>query len=272
MKLILVMLAALGVSLAASARQPLRTGEEPCLECEQRRGVPTLPKASPQDVTSVIAEPAYCREFAEGGAPDITGTLDSRLRDKFNTKKTRLFELGKTRILTLPICKSGRTPADLRAIAASAQVGSGQPLAPDACTFNLTEDCEDDPRGRPPFSSYSLKKPSKKFNGENGRERREEFFNTILPAFKGQGATFLKCARQGFIALGCGGMVHRGPTVVGMLLAYSGCRPESALKATRAYWGDDVNDETRLTLYKMAYDSSTPAERVEMQSLFGAAP
>ncbi|MEI8345922.1 MAG: hypothetical protein WCG27_00535 [Pseudomonadota bacterium] len=49
-----------------------------------------------------------------------------------------------------------------------------------------------------------------------------------------------------YLALGCDGQRHRGPTVFAALLAYAGCEPASAVDIAVTLWGDnDVDRKLR---------------------------
>ncbi len=85
---------------------------------------------------------------------------------------------------------------------------------------------------------------------------------------------FLNCAKEEkYIALGCNEMMHRGPTVFGMLLAFSGCEPEHALEIVNQTWGlNGVKRKVRLAVIRKAFElaSTHPESRKQLQELFSS--
>jgi hypothetical protein len=84
----------------------------------------------------------------------------------------------------------------------------------------------------------------------------KEFMNALEKTFSQEKTSFLSCAEnQKYIAMGCNEMMHRGPTVFGMLLAYSGCSPEHSLEITNQIWGlNGVRRKVRLAVIRKAYE------------------
>jgi hypothetical protein len=87
---------------------------------------------------------------------------------------------------------------------------------------------------------------------------------------------FLGCAADhGYIALGCDGMMHRGPSVFGMVLAFSGCTPEHALEIVDDIWGlNGVPQGTRLAIIRAAHEHgrANPAQSARLRELFSKGP
>ncbi len=77
---------------------------------------------------------------------------------------------------------------------------------------------------------------------------------TYVPAMKAMiednGVNFIDCAEnQNFIALGCDGMAHRGPSAFAMFLSYLGCTPEHSVEIAVTLWGKNgIKNSMRLTL------------------------
>ncbi|HLE00069.1 MAG TPA: hypothetical protein VJB59_07410 [Bdellovibrionota bacterium] len=86
----------------------------------------------------------------------------------------------------------------------------------------------------------------------------KEFMGTLDSSFKGGPGvpSFWSCAiNQGYIAMGCNGQMHRGPSVFGMILAFSGCSSEHALTIANRIWGlNGVLPEVRLAIIQAARD------------------
>jgi hypothetical protein len=83
-----------------------------------------------------------------------------------------------------------------------------------------------------------------------------EWTSKVLPIFHDNAVNFVGCAeRQKYIALGCQGQKHRGPTVFGMLLAYSGCSPKNAVAIANSLWGSNgIPTSVREKLAQKAYE------------------
>ncbi len=86
----------------------------------------------------------------------------------------------------------------------------------------------------------------------------KEFMGTLGSSFKGGPGipSFWSCAvNSGYIAMGCNAQMHRGPSVFGMILAFSGCSSEHALSIVNRIWGlNGVLPEVRLAIIQAARD------------------
>ena len=108
----------------------------------------------------------------------------------------------------------------------------------------------------------------------------KEVGQIYLDEFKSQFSiepiSFLSCLEQHhYAALGCHGMLHRGPSVFAMLLSYSGCQPESSLRIVNELWGlNGVSYDTRLAIAKAGYELGfrEPEASRRMRNLFHALP
>ena len=75
---------------------------------------------------------------------------------------------------------------------------------------------------------------------------------------------------KGFLAVGCNGQKHRGPTAFGMVLAALGCMPEHAAEIVNRLWGlNDVPEQNRLAAIRRGYDigARNPELRARLQRL-----
>ncbi len=90
--------------------------------------------------------------------------------------------------------------------------------------------------------------------------------------FNNEGMNFIDCAKDHhYIAMGCTEQRHRGPTVFGMLLAFSGCTPEHSATIVNTIWGlNTLKPEVRFTAIKAAYNygSVHSEKRNELAELF----
>lgn len=79
------------------------------------------------------------------------------------------------------------------------------------------------------------------------------------------------CAEMKNITMGCSLMKHRGPTIFGMLLAYSGCTVENSERIVNEVWGENgVPNENRRAAYRQAFalGSAEFENRQRLQILF----
>ncbi len=136
------------------------------------------------------------------------------------------------------------------------------------CTFYLNDG--DSGAGKA-FNWYNI--PNKP-TGSDYNKRIKEFSAILGNVFDKSTPSFLSCAeKQKFVALGCDGMKHRGPTVFAMLLAYSGCSAANAVTIANGFWGENgITPEMRRRLSGWAIDlaKSHPAESTRLRNLFNA--
>jgi hypothetical protein len=82
----------------------------------------------------------------------------------------------------------------------------------------------------------------------------------------------IACAEDaGYVALGCDGMRHRGPTVFAALLSFSGCPAEQTARTVNAIWGlNGVLAASRLAMIQDAYDQgqADPLLSSRLRALF----
>ncbi|RYZ72847.1 MAG: hypothetical protein EOP05_10595 [Proteobacteria bacterium] len=98
-----------------------------------------------------------------------------------------------------------------------------------------------------------------------------KYDEVISPLIDQTAVNMLSCAEDHkFIAMGCDGMRHRGPSVFAMLLAYSGCTAENATKIANAVWGTNhVPTGTRTAIAQKGWEAGNrnPAGRARLQKL-----
>ncbi len=89
------------------------------------------------------------------------------------------------------------------------------------------------------FSHYPLPYPSERAD----LGRFEDFMEEIISSGK-----FESCIKKDhYLALGCNEMKHRGPTAMGMILAFAGCTAEEASNIVNGLWGlNGVDESVRL--------------------------
>ncbi len=81
----------------------------------------------------------------------------------------------------------------------------------------------------------------------------------------------VKCAEDfGYVAMGCDGHRHRGPSVFAAFLALSGCDPDTATDIANELWGlNGVPDFTREAIAKIGWDlgNQNPELRARLQKV-----
>lgn len=84
-------------------------------------------------------------------------------------------------------------------------------------------------------------------------------------------SNMLTCARtQHYLAMGCDGMKHRGPSVFAAVLAYAGCTPQHAMQIANKIWGSNfVAHGTREAIAAVGakYAQENPQGAAELQTL-----
>lgn len=104
-------------------------------------------------------------------------------------------------------------------------------------------------------------------------EARELFLKLVGPNFDQDAVNQVMCAeRYGYVAMGCDGQKHRGPTAFAMLLAFSGCYPEHAAEIANEVWGlNGIPASVRLSVAEAGYElGSKHAEaRKRLQAKLG---
>ncbi|MEQ1876844.1 MAG: hypothetical protein ABL958_09365 [Bdellovibrionia bacterium] len=100
-----------------------------------------------------------------------------------------------------------------------------------------------------------------------------EYVTQVGAILDSNAINMVDCAeRKRFIAMGCDGMKHRGPTVFGMFLAYSGCSAKSATKIVNAIWGTNgiptsVREQLSQKAYELGQAHSDKSSRLRTQLL-----
>ncbi len=98
------------------------------------------------------------------------------------------------------------------------------------------------------------------------------FMEAVQTSFFDDTLNFIYCAKKYYyIALGCDAQKHRGPTVFGMLLAFSGCTPEHSSEIVNTIWGlNGLTYNYRLDVINAAYDfgSKNNDKRIELLNIF----
>jgi hypothetical protein len=85
--------------------------------------------------------------------------------------------------------------------------------------------------------------------------------------------SFLSCLENNkILIMGCNAQMHRGPTVFGMLLSFSGCSAEHSAEIVNSLWGlNGVKAEVRLAIIDEGrkLGDEDPNARLRLQRAFG---
>lgn len=199
-------------------------------------------------------EPAYCNP----------NTFYSKEVNHGNSKLVRghLYQLGSTKVMGVAVGNSKATD-----LANFAQKQSTARASDKYCTWYFNEG---DSEAEAWFSHYYLPNPK----GLTTTTGPKIYNDTIKDIFANTLPSFLSCAQNHkYIAMGCNGQKHRGPTVFGMMLAFSGCSPQNAATIVNNIWGlNGVKPEVRLSIINEGkkLGDADPEARYRMQQAFGA--
>lgn len=101
----------------------------------------------------------------------------------------------------------------------------------------------------------------------------QEYREVLKDQFAKVNTNFLSCLENHkYLAMGCNGQMHRGPTVFGMLLSFSGCSSKNSLAIVNKLWGaNGVKPEVRQAIIEEGYKlgNEDPEARQRMQKALG---
>lgn len=202
---------------------------------------------------SSAAEPAYCN-------PSTFFAKEVKHNNKY-LERGHLYQLGQTKLLGVAVGNS-RTAEIIKFATANSSADASDKY----CTWYLNEGNSDAERV---FTHRYVSNPSGLTTTTGPKKYNEVLHNEFANAIP----SFLSCAQNHkYIAMGCNGQKHRGPTVVGMLLAYSGCSPQNAATIVNTIWGlNGVKADVRLAIIAEGkkLGDADPEARVRMQQAFG---
>lgn len=225
----------------------------------------------------VDPEPAYCDPSAFDAKEMDLG--DGLALEKKGLNRIHAFHLGKVTLVGLGV---GNSKADEVMDFAKAHSASSSSQAPklldelkkkNYCTWYLNRpEGPDDARRVEAAKTFQHRDIGIRPQKSSEEVAVREFMKVMESSFDQDSTSFLACAEeQNYIALGCNNMMHRGPTVFGMLLAFSGCTPEHALEISDQTWGlNGVKRTVRLAVLKKAFELGQAhlASRKKLAELF----
>lgn len=198
-------------------------------------------------------EPAYCD-------PKTFLSKEEKFKENGLNNANR-FKLGQVTVVGLAVGNS-----DAKSLMKYATSNSTADAANKYCTWYYNEGNAEAEKA---FTHIYLTNP-RDLNTSNGPQ---EYAEKLVNQFANDKTSFLSCALDHkYMAMGCNGQKHRGPTVFGMMLSYSGCNPERAAKIVNVVWGlNGVKPEVRLAIIAAgkAMGDQNPVQRQQLQSAFG---
>lgn len=200
-------------------------------------------------------EPAYCN-------PTTFYSKETKVNNS-ELERAHLYLLGKTKVLGMAVGNSDATET-----ANFAQTQSSARATDKFCTWYFNKGNK---KAEAWFTHRYVSNPS----GLTTVTGPQKYNETLKDEFANAIPSFLSCAKQHkYIAMGCDGQKHRGPTVFGMMLAYSGCSPQNAATIVNKVWGlNGVKAEVRLAIITEGkkLGDADPEARRQMQAAFGVA-
>jgi hypothetical protein len=202
------------------------------------------------------AEPSFC-------VPDAFLAHETAEPGTVGIKRLRIFRFGGVVLAGMAIGES-----DVATVARLAE-NRGLTAADRFCTWYVNRGNFDAERL---FHQVYLPNPSS-LSPTDAAEVYGELFGASL----GEGTDGVwSCLREkGFLAVGCNGQLHRGPTAFGMVLAALGCAPENAAEIVNRLWGlNGVPAESRLAAIRRAHElgARQPELRAGLQRLLADGP
>ncbi len=196
------------------------------------------------------AEPEFC-------SPDRFVELERGNNIPY-LDRVHVFQVGR-----LTLAGLGVGDSDERYVASLAQQYGSYRAEEKSCVFYFNDGNE---AAAAAFNHVYLPSPVLR-----GKSIAEKYDQLATPLIDQTPTSFLSCAREHkFIAMGCDGMRHRGPSVFAMLLGYAGCSPESASEIANRVWGTNhVLRTTRKEIALKGYEAGNrnPKGRAELQRL-----
>lgn len=205
------------------------------------------------------AEPAYCRAdtFLRHEVPDA---------ERYLLYRDYIFQVGKVRLVGMAVGDS--INYEIKDLAQQNLRTESAQHENNFCTwyFNHTEkDAERD------YNWTPVDKPAQDTNPENIKRGVQKYMQALGGIFDSNQVNMLGCMEKyHYVAMGCDGMKHRGPTAFAMLLAFSGCSAEHSVQIVNTIWGlNGISYQGRLAVAQAAYDLGTkrPESRLRMQNL-----
>lgn len=180
----------------------------------------STPTPTPVPTQSPIAgEPAFCN-------PNTFYAKEFSINDD-GLERAHAFQIGALKVVGLAVGGSGRQ----QMVNLAQQLG-GAGAAQKYCTWYLNDGEEAYTRF---FNWQYMDFPDGSISNMVPIWERD-----FKPVLTDRTNSFLECAeRNRYVAFGCDGQAHRGPTAMAMLLGFVGCTPQHAREIAVHYWGQN---------------------------------
>jgi hypothetical protein len=181
--------------------------------------------------------------------------------DTHGLKNAHAYKLGDVTLVGVAV---GESEVDaLQSLAAK----TASSLTPDqrSCTFYYNDGHD---AAEEAFNWHNIPKPL----GKDYAGMTDQYASLLGDVFDTSEPSFLSCAATAhYVAMGCDGMQHRGPTVFAATLAYSGCSPEHATGIVNSIWGKNgIEPQMRISIATWAQSlaASHPDQSAKLRGLF----
>jgi hypothetical protein len=206
---------------------------------------------------AMAGEPAWCN-------PKTFSKYEYALPSE-GLVRAHLYKIGGLEIVGLAVGRS-----DIPTVQKLAQDLAHVPVAGvKSCTWYLNEGND---AASEAYNHIYLPRPYP-WSGKNSMAKT--YGERFGPAIAGNDVDLLGCAQDyGYVAFGCDGEKHRGPSAFAMLLSYTGCSAENANKIANQIWGlNTVPSATRKAIAQKGADlgDANPQARAAFQTLMSAA-
>lgn len=195
-------------------------------------------------------EPAFCNPSAFQKT-EISSAVPG-------LRSNHAYQLGNLVLVGLAVGKS-----DITAMRALSNRFSQFELAEKNCTWYFNDG---NPKAAQAFHHRYVSNPSFK-----GSEVADEYEKVLASTFAEESTSFMSCAvDHGYIAMGCDGMKHRGPSVFAMILSFAGCSAQNSTAIANMIWGaNGVAVKTREAIAEKGkvLGDLNPALRQQLQVL-----
>lgn len=217
------------------------------------QGMGSSKPTKPVPVELDPSEPPFC---------DYAGLQKHQVSvDSSGLDREMAYQIGALRLVGVAVGDSDNEALKTLARKTSPALGSAQKY----CTWYFN-DGDDDAKRQ--FTWRNVERPD-----SDPRKAAREYSEVLSSIFDQDSVSFLSCAqREGYVAMGCDGQKHRGPSVFAMFLSYAGCTPEHSVLIVNALWGENgIKPESRRAVAQVAYDlgKSHPEQRRKLQELMG---
>jgi hypothetical protein len=182
-------------------------------------------------------QPAFCE-------PSNFKKFEVQYNAKQKPQNLHVYKIGGLTLAGLAVGHS-----QVSDVVALAQTFSSAGASENYCTWYLNDGNKDAQKA---FVWNYVPRPT----GSNYQDMGSIYLKALGDDFDQNNISFLSCAlSHGYIAMGCDGMRHRGPSVFAMLLAYAGCSPEHAAQIATEIWGSNgIKLQMRTELARLAAD------------------